>query len=57
MAMTLELSDEQQAVLADVLKHVLGDLSYEISDTDISSFKEQLKEKRAEIEAIANQLT
>ncbi len=57
MAMTLELSDEQQEVLADVLKHVLGDLSYEISDTDISSFKEQLKEKRADIEAIANQLT
>ncbi len=57
MAMTLELSDEQQAVLADVLKHVLGDLSYEISDTDLSSFKEQLKEKRAELESIASQLS
>ncbi len=56
MAMTLELSDEQQAVLADVLKHVLGDLSYEISDNYNSSFKEQLKEKRAELESIANQL-
>lgn len=56
MAKTLELSDKQQEILSDVLKNVLGSLSYEISDTDLSTFKDQLKEKRDELRAIADQL-
>ena len=56
MAKTLELSDKQQELLAEVLKSVLGDLSYEISDTDLSSYKDQLKEKRDELKSIADQL-
>ena len=56
MAATLELSDKQQELLAEVLKSVLGDLSYEISDTDLSSYKDALKEKRNELKAIADQL-
>ena len=56
MAKTLELSDKQQEILAEVLKSVLGDLSYEISDTDLSSYKDQLKARRNELKAIADQL-
>lgn len=56
MAATLELSDKQHELLAEVLKSVLGDLSYEIADTDLSSYKEALKEKRDELQAIAEQL-
>jgi len=56
MAKTLELSDKQQEVLVNLLESVLGDLSYEIADTDTSSFKDQLKERREELRAIAAKL-
>jgi hypothetical protein len=56
MAKTLELSDKQQEYLAEVLESVLGNLSYEISDTDLSSYKDQLKEKRDELKTIAELL-
>lgn len=56
MAKTLELSDKQHELLADVLHNVLGNLSYEIADTDLSSYKDPLKEKRDELKAIADQL-
>lgn len=56
MAKKLELSDKQQEILADVLKNVLGDLRYEIANTDLSSFRDQLKEKREHLESIADQL-
>lgn len=56
MAKTLTLTDEQQKILSDVLESVLGDLSYEIADTDSSTFKAGLKEKRDELKAIAKQL-
>lgn len=56
MAKTLELTDEQQEMLADLLKGVLGDLSYEIADTDNSTFKDKLKQRREALKAIAQQL-
>ena len=56
MAKTLELSDAQQEYLAEVLKSVLGDLSYEIADTDVSTFRDQLKKKREQLKLIAAQL-
>ncbi len=56
MAKTLTLTDEQQKILSDVLESVLGDLSYEIADTDSSTFKAGLKEKRDELKAIAKLL-
>ena len=56
MSKTLELSDKQHEILTDVLQNLLGDMSYEISDTDTAAFKDQLKERRDEIQAIADQL-
>ncbi|MEX2469110.1 MAG: hypothetical protein WD396_05075 [Pseudohongiellaceae bacterium] len=56
MAKTLELTDEQQELLADLLKGVLGDLSYEIADTDNSTFKDKLKKRRDALKALAQQL-
>lgn len=56
MAKTLELSDTQQEILAEVLKNVLGDLSYEIADTDVSTFRDPLKKKREQLKLIAAQL-
>ena len=57
MANTLELTDKQKELLTDVLLRVLGDMSYEISDTDLSSYKDQLKERRDELKGIADQLS
>ena len=56
MSTTLSLSDGQQEILVDLLKNTLGDLSYEIADTDSFSYKEQLKESRDELKNIAAQL-
>jgi predicted transcriptional regulator len=56
MAKTLELSDKQQEYLTEVLESVLGNLSYEISNTDLSSYKDLLKEKRDELKTIADLL-
>jgi hypothetical protein len=56
MTKSLELSDSQQQILIELLKNVLGDLSYEIADTSVSTYKDQLKEKRADLKAIAAQL-
>ena len=57
MAKTLELSDEQQEYLVGVLNRVLGDLRYEISNTDVSTFKAKLKEQKAQLKGIIDQLT
>ncbi len=54
MAKTLKLSDKQQEYLAEVLHSVLGDLSYEIANTDVSTFKDQLKEKQVQLKLIAD---
>ena len=56
MANSLELTDKQKELLADVLQKVLGDMSYEIANTDLSSYKDPLKEKRHELQVIADQL-
>ena len=56
MAKTVELTDEQQELLAELLKGVLGDLSYEIADTDNSTFKDQLKKRREALKDIADRL-
>jgi hypothetical protein len=41
--MTLELSADELALLADLLDEDLRDLSSEIADTDSSDFKRRLK--------------
>ena len=57
MAVSLNLTDTEQTLLSEVLDKVLGDLSYEISDTDAHDFRKQLKERREALKAIADQLS
>ena len=56
MAKTLDLSENAQEVLSEVLDRALRDLSYEISDTDLYSYRQQLKDKREVLKSIADQL-
>lgn len=56
MTKTVELSESQRELLLEVLKSTLGDLSYEIADTDLSTYKDQLKKKRTELQKIVDQL-
>jgi hypothetical protein len=47
---SLELSNEETEILADVLANHLSDLRMEIADTDNMDFREQLKQRKAVIE-------
>ena len=53
---TLELNDNEAAALRELLDRVLGDLSVEIADTDLKTFRDSLKEKRDHLNAIKSQL-
>ena len=44
--MDLQLNEAECEALREVLRSAAGDLSYEISNTDTSSFKEGLKDHR-----------
>jgi hypothetical protein len=52
----LELNDEEQVILAEVLKTHLSNLSFEIADTDTKSFRDQLKARRDVLEKIRSAL-
>lgn len=52
MTKTLELTGEQQTILRELLERELGDMSYEIADTDNSVFKAQLKDRRDALKVI-----
>jgi|GEM_PF-2929503 len=56
MAKTLELNDQQQEMLAELIKSALGDLSYEIADTNNHNFKDQLKLRRDALKELSQQL-
>ena len=53
----LELSDQEKQILDETLQSYLSDLSYEIADTDLYDFREQLKAKRAILEKIKEAIT
>lgn len=55
--MHLQLSDQQARALRTLLERALGDLSYEISDTDNPAFKRQLREERELMVELVQQLT
>ena len=57
MAKSIELTGDQQEILSDVLKSTLGDMSYEIADTDNSEYKEQLKKRRDALKAVLELIT
>lgn len=52
----LNLTDDEVVLLAEVIDQVLADLRYEVADTDNSRFRDELRERRARIEAIAAKL-
>lgn len=52
----LELNDQELLVLNETLQNFLSDLSYEISNTDLQKYREQLKARRAVLEKIKNAL-
>jgi hypothetical protein len=49
---TLELSQEQRDALRETLRLVLSDLSVEIADTDLKSFRDNLKDRRDHLNEI-----
>ena len=54
--MDLHLDDDKATALRDVLESALRDLSYEISNTDNSTFKDELRQRRDALKVIADQL-
>lgn len=56
MAKTIEITDEQQEILSDILKSALGDMSYEIADTNNSEYKDKLKQRRDALKALAEEI-
>ncbi len=56
MAITLELDDKQQEILKEILDNTVGDMRYEIADTDNSVFKDNLKERRDAVVVILEKL-
>ena len=52
----LELNDQELLILTETLQSFLSDLSYEISNTDLHDYREQLKAKRVVLEKIKNAL-
>lgn len=56
MAITLELDDKQQEILKEILDNTVGDMRYEIADTDNSVYKDNLKERRDAVVGILEKL-
>ena len=54
--MHLELSEEDRALVAEILGEAYTDLRMEISNTDTSTFKDQLKEREARLAALLRKL-
>jgi len=53
---TIDLTDDEVALLLDILHESYTDLRYEIYDTDTSSFKERLRAHRDVLEGILAKL-
>jgi hypothetical protein len=51
-AMHLTLDDEQRALLRELLDSAYRDLRYEVADTDNSRYKDELREREAEVGAL-----
>ena len=56
MPANLELSSDEAETLREILERYLRDLSFEIADTDRSSFRYELKEHRETVRSIARKL-
>ncbi len=56
MILNLELSEQELEILTETLQSVLSDLSYEISNTALHDYREQLKARRVVLEKIKSAL-
>ncbi len=54
--MHLELSNEQVALLRELLDETYRDLRYEIADTDNSMFKARLRERESQLSELITML-
>lgn len=52
----LDFTQEEIESLVKLLERALGDMSYEIADTDQSKFRDQLKGRRDSLRAILDKL-
>ena len=52
----LELNNQESLILVETLQSFLSDLSYEISNTDLQDYREQLKTRRVVLEKIKSEL-
>ncbi len=50
--MELRVSDEDAALLRELLDHTVRDLNYEIADTDRSTFRDSLRERRERLASL-----
>ncbi len=50
--MHLDLNDEAAALLREILNSTVRDLSHEIADTDNSTFRAELRERRDAVRAL-----
>lgn len=55
--MQLTLDAQEAELLRRILRNYLGDLRYEIADTDNSRFRSGLQEERGQLEAILRRLS
>jgi hypothetical protein len=53
---TLQLTEEEREALETVLKGFLSDMSYEIADTDLSKFRDELRARRQVLFGIVEKL-
>ena len=54
--MQIEISDQEGALLAEVLTSVLGDLRSEIHKTDSRTFRAELQEREAVLNSLLERL-
>ena len=54
--MNLVLSEEDRTLLAEILHESYTDLRMEISNTDTSTFKDELKQRERRLEALLRKL-
>ncbi len=54
--MHLDLTDEAAILLREILNSAVRDLSHEIADTDNSTFRAELRDRRDAVRSILDQL-
>lgn len=52
----VDLDDSEKQILLETLESYLGNLSYEIADTDLMEYRDQLKARRAVLQKIVESI-